>query len=171
MSARTLIDESKIESRVHELASEILKDFEGREMIALCVLKGAVFFTTDLVRAMDRDVSIDFLQVSSYGRSTESSGVVTVLKEPQLDMHGKSVLIVEDIIDSGLTLREVHRYIHNRGADMVKVVALLDKKASRTVDFDADYVGFTIDPLFVIGYGLDYDEKYRNLRDIQILEE
>jgi len=170
MTPRTLIDEPHIQQRVRELAGEISEDFADREMIALCVLKGAVFFMADLVKAMDRDVAIDFLQVSSYGDATESSGVVTVLKEPQLDMHGKSVLIVEDIIDSGLTLREVHRYIRNRGADMVKVVALLDKRAARKVDFDADYVGFEIEPLFVIGYGLDYGEKYRNLRDIRVLE-
>ncbi len=171
MAFQTLIDQSLIDQRIEELAHRISEDFAGKELIALCVLKGAVFFLTDLVRKMRMDVAIDFLQVSSYGNNTFSSGVVTILKEPQLDMHGKSVLIVEDIIDSGLTIREVYKYIRGRGAADVRVAAFLDKKDSRKVEFQPDYVGFEIEPKFVIGYGLDHAEKYRNLPEIQVMEE
>lgn len=170
MASRTIISADQLQKRVTELGKQIRADLGDRNVIALCVLKGAVFFMTDLVRAMEGDVAIDFLQVSSYGDSMNSSGVVTVLKEPQLDMHGKTVLVVEDIIDSGLTAREVHRYIHNRGATEVLVVTLLDKKATRKVDFTADYVGFEIDPEFVVGYGLDHAERYRNLPEIRVIE-
>jgi hypoxanthine phosphoribosyltransferase len=170
MPARTIISREQIQTRIEALGAEIQRDLGQRQIIALCVLKGAVFFMTDLVRAMAGDVAIDFLQVSSYGNNTSSSGVVTVLKEPQLDMHGQTVLIVEDIIDSGLTIREVHRYIRNRGAAVVRVVTLLDKKASRTVEFEPDYVGFTIEPQFVVGYGLDHAEKYRNLPEIRVID-
>lgn len=170
MDARTIISRDQIQQRVTALGEEIRRDFGDQQLIALCVLKGAVFFMADLVRAIQGDVAIDFLQVSSYGDSTTSSGVVTVLKEPQLDMHDKNVLVVEDIIDSGLTAREVHRYIRNRGASQVRFVTLLDKKATRKVEFEADYVGFDIDPNFVVGYGLDYAEKYRNLPDIRIID-
>ena len=153
------------------MGQEISRDFAGTEMIALCVLKGGVFFCTDLMRAIDFDVALDFIQVSSYGSSKETSGVVTILKEPQLDMHGKSVLIVEDIIDSGLSMREVHRYIQGRGAAMVRTATFLDKPAARKVEFKAEYVGFSIDPQFVIGYGLDFAEKYRNIPDVQVLSD
>jgi hypoxanthine phosphoribosyltransferase len=130
-----------------------------------------VFFCTDLVRNIGLDVALDFIQVSSYGNQKYSSGVVTILKEPQLDMHGKSVLIVEDIIDSGLSMREVFRYIESRGAAMVKTATFLDKPAARKVPFNADYVGFSIDPKFVIGYGLDFAEKYRNIPEVQVLSD
>jgi len=153
------------------MGAQISTDFSGTEMIMLCVLKGAVFFATDLARAMTLDVALDFIQVSSYGNQKYSSGVVTILKEPQLDMHGKAVLIVEDIIDSGLSMREVFRYIESRGASRVKTATFLDKPKSRKVPFQADYVGFSIEPQFVIGYGLDFAEKYRNIPEIQVLSE
>jgi hypoxanthine phosphoribosyltransferase len=141
-------------------------------LIALCVLKGAMFFCSDLMRHIAFDVALDFIQVSSYGDQKTSSGVVTLLKEPQLDMHGKSVLIVEDIIDSGLSMNEVFRYIKlDRGAREVRTATFLDKPSARKIPFKADYVGFSIDPKFVIGYGLDYAEKYRNIPDIQVLSE
>src|SRR5437870_3892379 len=171
MAQTTLISRAQIDGRIAEMGRQISAEFEGAELIALCVLKGAVFFLTDLVRAMQIDVALDFIQVSSYGNQKYSSGVVTILKEPQLDMHGKAVLIVEDIIDSGLTIREVFRYIESRGASTVRTAAFLDKAAARKVDFKADYVGFTIDPHFVVGYGLDYAEKYRNLPDVQVLSD
>jgi hypoxanthine phosphoribosyltransferase len=170
MAARTLIPRTDIERRVAEMGREISRDLEGQEVILLCVLKGAVFFATDLARTMSMDVALDFIQVSSYGNAKQSSGVVTLLKEPQLDVTGKAVLIVEDIIDSGMSMREVHRYIEGRGATMVKVATFLDKPGARKVPFSADYVGFTIEPQFVIGYGLDYAEKYRNLFEIQVLD-
>src|SRR5438067_13098324 len=171
MAQTTLIARAKIAERVAEMGKEIARDFAGTEMIALCVLKGGVFFCTDLMRSIGREVALDFIQVSSYGSQKESSGVVTILKEPQLDMRGKAVLIVEDIIDSGLSMREVHRYIEGRGATMVRTATFLDKPAARKVEFKADYVGFTIDPQFVIGYGLDFAEKYRNIPDVQVLSE
>jgi hypoxanthine phosphoribosyltransferase len=170
MAFETLIDRPSIERRVAEMGSEISRDFANDELILLCVLKGAVFFTADLARAISTDVALDFIQVSSYGNQTRSSGVVTILKEPQLDMTGKAVVIVEDIIDSGLSMSEVFKYIRKRGASRVKVATFLDKPVSRTVPFEPDYVGFTIEPHFVIGYGLDYAERYRNLHEIRILK-
>jgi hypoxanthine phosphoribosyltransferase len=171
MAQTTLFTREQIDSRVAEMGRQISADFAGTELIALCVLKGAVFFCADLVRNIPQDVALDFIQVSSYGNQKYSSGVVTILKEPQLDMHGKSVLIVEDIIDSGLSMREVFRYIESRGAATVKTATFLDKPAARKVPFNADYVGFSIDPKFVIGYGLDFAEKYRNIPDVQVLSD
>jgi hypoxanthine phosphoribosyltransferase len=171
MPQTTLISRAQIDERVAAMGRQISDDFGGGELIVCCVLKGAMFFCSDLMRAITIDAALDFIQVSSYGTEKYSSGVVTILKEPQLDMHEKAVLIVEDIIDSGLTIREVHHYIESRGASKVRTAAFLDKAAARKVDFKADYVGFTIDPHFVIGYGLDYAEKYRNLPDIQVLSD
>lgn len=170
MTARTIISSQQIQERVSALGQEIRRDFGDEQLIALCVLKGAVFFMTDLVRAIGGEVAIDFLQVSSYGDSTTSSGVVTVLKEPQLDMRDRKVLVIEDIVDTGLTAREVYRYILNRGASQVRFATLLDKAANRKVEFIADYVGFQIEPQFVIGYGLDHAERYRNLSDIRVID-
>lgn len=171
MAQTTLFSRAQIDQRVAEMGKQIAEDFRGMELIALCVLKGAVFFCTDLLRHLDGDVKLDFIQVSSYGNEKYSSGVVTVLKEPQLDMHGKNVLIVEDIIDSGLTINEIHRYIEGRGAAMVRTAAFLDKPAARRSDFKAEYVGFSIDPKFVVGYGLDFAERYRNVPEVQVLSD
>jgi len=171
MAQTTLISKSQIDERVAEMGRQISADFSGSPLIACCVLKGAMFFCSDLMRHISLDVALDFIQVSSYGNQTFSSGVVTILKEPQLDMHGKAVLIVEDIIDSGLSMREVFRYMQSRGATVVKTATFLDKVKARKVEFQADYVGFTIEPQFVIGYGLDYAEKYRNIPEIQVLSD
>jgi hypoxanthine phosphoribosyltransferase len=172
MGQITLFNQQQIDERVREMGRDITADFGDADLIALCVLKGAMFFCSDLMRAIGRDVALDFIQISSYGNQKTSSGVVTILKEPQLDMRGKSVLIVEDIIDSGLSMNEVFRYIKvDRGAETVKTATFLDKPAARKVPFVPDYVGFTIDPKFVIGYGLDYAEKYRNIPEIQVLSE
>jgi len=171
MAQTTLFTRQQIDERVAEMGRQISADFAGTELIALCVLKGAVFFCADLVRNIAQDVALDFIQVSSYGNQKYSSGVVTILKEPQLDMHGKSVLIVEDIIDSGLSMREVFRYIESRGASTVKTATFLDKPGARKVPFAADYVGFSIEPQFVIGYGLDFAEKYRNIPEVQVLSD
>jgi hypoxanthine phosphoribosyltransferase len=168
MAFQTLISKQQIENRVAEMGREISADYAGQDLILLCVLKGAVFFCCDLARAISVETSFDFIQVSSYGNEKFSSGVVTILKEPQLDMHGRNVLIVEDIIDSGLSMSEVYKYILSRGASSVKVATFLDKPASRKVEFKPDYIGYTIDPHFVIGYGLDYAEKYRALHEIQV---
>ena len=171
MAQTTLFSRADIDKRVTEMGQQIASDFAGEELIALCVLKGAVFFLTDLVRAMIIDVALDFIQVSSYVNQKYSSGVVTILKEPQLDMRGKSVVIVEDIIDSGLSMREVFNYIESRGAKRVKTATFLDKPKARKVPFQADYVGFSIDPQFVVGYGLDFAEKYRNIPEVQVLSD
>ena len=171
MAQTTLFTREQIAQRVSEMAAQISTDLAGADVIALCVLKGAMFFCADLVRQMSADVALDFIQISSYGNQKYSSGVVTILKEPQLDMRGKSVLIVEDIIDSGLSIREVHNYIESRGAAKVKTAAFLDKPKARKVPFTPDYVGFSIDPQFVIGYGLDFAEKYRNIPEVQVLSE
>src|SRR5213082_2485969 len=153
MAQTTLFSKSDIERRVAEMGAEITRDLAGSELIALCVIKGAMFFCSDLMRHIAFDVALDFIQVSSYGDQKTSSGVVTILKEPQLDMRGKSVLIVEDIIDSGLSMREVNRYIGSRGASTVRTATFLDKPKARKVDFEPDYVDFSIEPYFVIGYG------------------
>lgn len=172
MAQTTLITREQINQRVSEMAKEISAEFAGStDVIALCVLKGAVFFCADLVREMTIDVALDFIQISSYGNQKYSSGVVTILKEPQLDMRGKSVLIVEDIIDSGLSIREVTNYIEGRGAAKVKTASFLDKPKARKVPFTPDYVGFSIEPQFVIGYGLDFAEKYRNIPEVQVLSD
>jgi hypoxanthine phosphoribosyltransferase len=171
MAQVTLITKDQIAKRVAEMGRQITTDYAGTNPIALCVLKGAMFFCSDLMRQINLDVALDFIQISSYGNEKYSSGVVTVLKEPQLDMHGRAVLIVEDIIDSGLSMREVFRYIESRGASMLRTATFLDKPAARKVEFRAEYVGFSIDPQFVIGYGLDYAERYRNIPEIQVLSE
>jgi len=171
MAQTTLFTREQIEKRVSEMGKQISEDFAGTELIALCVLKGAMFFCADLVRHVSLDVALDFIQISSYGDQKTSSGVVTILKEPQLDMRGKSVLIVEDIIDSGLSIAKVHNYIESRGAATVKTAAFLDKPAARRSPFTPDYVGFSIDPHFVIGYGLDFAEKYRNIAEVQVLSD
>jgi hypoxanthine phosphoribosyltransferase len=171
MAQTTLFSREQIDRRVTELAKEISAEFAGSELIALCVLKGAMFFCADLVREMDLDVHLDFIQISSYGNQKYSSGVVTILKEPQLDMRGRNVLIVEDIIDSGLSIREVNNYIESRGAAKVKTASFLDKPKARKVPFTPDYVGFAIEPQFVIGYGLDFAEKYRNIPEVQVLSD
>jgi len=165
-----IIGREQIERRVAEMGAEISSDLAGQQVVMLCVLKGAVFFACDLARHMTMDVALDFIQVSSYGNAKQSSGVVTLLKEPQIQMKDKAVLIVEDIIDSGMSMREVHRYIEGHGAAVVKVATFLDKPRSRKVPFQPDYVGFSIEPEFVIGYGLDHAESYRNLYEIRVLD-
>src|SRR5579859_5953638 len=171
MSSVTLITKDQIQKRVAEMGREISEDYGSQNPIALCVLKGAMFFCSDLMRAISIDMALDFIQVSSYGNEKYSSGVVTILKEPQLEMDNRAVLIVEDIIDSGLSMREVFRYIESRGASMVRTATFLDKPKARKVEFKADYIGFSIEPQFVVGYGLDYAERYRNIPEIQVLSD
>ena len=171
MAQTTLFTRAQIDERVAEMGRQISSDLKDDDVIALCVLKGAVFFLTDLVRNMQIDVALDFIQISSYGNQKYSSGVVTILKEPQLDMRNKAVLIVEDIIDSGLSMREVFNYIESRGASKVKTATFLDKPKARKVPFNADYIGFSIEPQFVVGYGLDFAEKYRNIPEVQVLSD
>ena len=166
-----LLDESSIKSKVKELGSEITKDYAKKELFIIGILKGASVFMSDLIRSIDLPLSMDFMAVSSYGKSTESSGVVRIIKDLDESIEGKDVIIVEDIIDTGLTLAYLVDNLKSRGCNSVSVCTLLDKPERRLVDVNVKYVGFKIPDAFVVGYGLDYAEKYRNLPDISILKE
>lgn len=159
----TVIEAETIQRRVRELGAAITRDYAGREVMLVGVLKGAAIFLVDLARAIALPVTIDFMAVSSYGASTETSGIVRILKDLDESIEGRDVLVVEDIVDSGLTLRYILDYLHARAPASLRVCALLDKQAPRQANVPLDYVGFTIPNRFVIGYGLDYAELYRNL--------
>ncbi len=158
-----LVQPDELARRVRELGAEISKDYEGREPVLIGVLKGAVFFIADLMRHIDQHCVVDFMAVSSYGSSTATSGVVRILKDLDMSIEGRDVLVVEDIVDSGLTLSYLLRTLRAREPRSVEVCALLTKPDRRRVDLDLKYVGFEIADRFVIGYGLDADERYRNL--------
>ncbi|WP_169090033.1 hypoxanthine phosphoribosyltransferase [Paenibacillus sp. PL91] len=165
-----LYDAQQIGDKVKELGETLSKDFSGRNPLVICVLKGAFIFMADLVKEITVPLEIDFMAVSSYGQSTKSSGVVKIIKDLDVSVEGRDVLIVEDIIDSGLTLSYLIDVLERRNAKSVTVVTLFDKPARRTVDLEADYKGFTLPDEFVVGYGLDFAEKYRNLPYIGILK-
>ncbi len=165
-----LIEEEKIKDRIKELALEIKRDYEGKRPLFVGILKGAFIFLADLVRAIDMDLEIDFLAVSSYGKFTETTGEVEILKDLQIPVKGRHVIIVEDIVDTGLTLKYIKDMILSRGPASLRICALLDKKERRRVDIDADYVGFSVPDRFLVGYGLDVAEKYRNLPYIKEIE-
>lgn len=158
-----LIDEETIKIKIKELAKKISEDYSGKEPVIIGVLKGATIFLSDLIRQLDIDCNVDFISVSSYGNATATSGVVKILKDVDMELVGKDVLIVEDIVDSGLTLNYLKSYIKNKAASSIKTCVLLDKPARRQVDFKTDYSGFEIEDLFIVGYGLDYQQKFRNL--------
>ena len=160
---RVVISEQEIADKVAELAAAIDADYDGREVLLVGVLKGAVMVMADLARALHSPAEMDWMAVSSYGSGTKSSGVVRILKDLDKDISGRDVLIVEDIVDSGLTLSWLVANLRSRGPASVEICTLLRKPASAKVDVDVKYVGFDIDPEFVIGYGLDYAERYRNL--------
>lgn len=166
-----LYDEDRIREKVRELGREISNDYAGRNLLVICVLKGAFIFMADLVKSITVPLEVDFMAVSSYGQSTRSSGVVKIVKDLDVPVEGRDVLIVEDIIDSGLTLSYLIDVLERRNALSVNVVALFDKPARRTVDLEPDYRGFTLPDAFVVGYGLDYAEKYRNLPFVGILKQ
>ena len=165
-----LYNEEEIKAKVKELGETLSKDYSGRNPLVICVLKGAFIFMADLVKAINVPLELDFMAVSSYGHSTKSSGVVKIIKDLDVTVEGRDVLIVEDIIDSGLTLSYLIDVLERRNAKSVTVVTLFDKPARRTVELEADYTGFTIPDEFVVGYGLDYAEKYRNLPFVGILK-
>lgn len=169
--SNTLISQEEIETKVVELAKKIEKDFENQEVLIVGVLKGAFVFVSDLVRNINLDLSLDFIAVSSYGMSTESSGVVKINKDIEMDLTGKNVIIVEDIIDTGLTLRYIKEYLSGKNAKSVSICTLLDKPSRRKCDVRVDYVGFEIEDLFIVGYGIDCKEKYRNLPYIAYVQE
>jgi hypoxanthine phosphoribosyltransferase len=164
-----LITEEEIRTKIAELARRIEADFQGRDLLLVGVLKGAVMVMADLARELAIPVTMDWMAVSSYGSGTESSGVVRILKDLDTDLTGRSVLIVEDIIDSGLTLSWLLANLNSRGPASIDICALLRKPDAARVDIDVKYVGFEIPNQFVVGYGLDYSEKYRNLRGVGIL--
>ena len=164
-----LLSEADIHARIAELCRQIVIDYEGRELLVVGVLKGAVMVMADLSRELRRHVEMDWMAVSSYGAGTQSSGVVRILKDLDTDLSGRDVLIVEDIIDSGLTLSWLRENLESRGAASVEICALLRKPEAAKVDVDVRYVGFEIPNHFVVGYGLDYAERYRNLRAVGIL--
>jgi hypoxanthine phosphoribosyltransferase len=168
--AEVLITEEEIRRRVAELGAAITRDYAGREPLVVFVLKGALIFVADLIRTIDIPLRLDFMVVSSYGSGTESSGSVRIVTDLRTDVRGRDVLIVEDIIDSGLTLREIIEHLEVRHPASIAICTLLSKRARRQVDLDVRYVGFEIPDEFVVGYCLDYDEKYRNLPFIGVLK-
>jgi hypoxanthine phosphoribosyltransferase len=165
-----LYSEKQIQDKVKEMGDMISRDFEGRNPLVICVLKGAFIFMSDLVKNITIPMELDFMAVSSYGHSTKSSGVVKIIKDLDIPVEGRHILIVEDIIDSGLTLSYLIDVLERRNALSITVAALFDKPARRTADLDADYKGFELPDAFVVGYGLDYAEKYRNLPYLGILK-
>ncbi len=165
-----LLSSRRIKQRVSRLAQEISRDFPGGEILLIGVLKGAFIFMADLARQLTMPVRVDFVRLASYGSGTRSSGKVKLSKDLEKPIQGKDVIIVEDIIDTGITLKYLSRRLRARRPRSLKVVALLDKPSRREVDFRPDYVGFQVEDYFVVGYGLDCDEEYRNLPGIYVLK-
>lgn len=168
--SEVLISHQQIRERTEELGRQITEDYDGKDPLLICILKGGLMFLADLMREIDLPLEIDFIAVSSYGDSTESSGVVRILMDLERNIQGRHVLIVEDIIDTGRTLSYIIGNLRTRGPASIKVCTLLDKPARRELEIPIDYVGFTIPDRFVIGYGLDYGEIYRNLPFVGILK-
>lgn len=168
---KVLLSEKEIKEKVKELAAQVSHDYRGKTPLVLCVLKGAVVFLSDFIRFLNIPVGLDFIAVASYGDSTSSSGVVRIMKDLDRSIEGKDLIIVEDIIDTGLTLQYLCENLLSRNPKSLKIVTLLDKPERREADIEPDYCGFCIPDEFVVGYGLDFNEKYRNLRDICILLE
>ncbi|MBF1063581.1 MAG: hypoxanthine phosphoribosyltransferase [Peptostreptococcus sp.] len=166
-----MLSQGEIENKVTELAKQIEKDYEGQDLLLVGILKGASVFVADLMRKINLNVNIDFMSVSSYGSGTVSSGTVKILKDLDVDIKDKNVLIVEDIIDSGITLRNLYDTLMTREPRSLKLCTLLNKPARKKVDVNVDYVGFVIEDKFIVGYGIDYDEKYRNLPYFAIVED
>jgi hypoxanthine phosphoribosyltransferase len=169
--SETLIDEETLKRRISELGEEISNDYVGQDLLLVGVLKGAVFFMSDLMRHLSVPCEIDFMAISSYAGATESSGVVRILKDLDMNIEGRDVLVVEDIIDSGLTLSYLMRNLESREPASLEICALLTKPERREIDVPVRYVGFEIPNRFVVGYGLDFDEKYRNLPYVGVLDE
>ena len=166
-----LISREQLADKVAELGAQISEDYQGESLFLIGILKGSVPFMADLMRAISLDVEMDFMSVSSYGSGTKTSGVVRILKDLDSDIAGKNVLIVEDIIDSGLTLAYLMEYLAKRNPKTIKIVTMLSKPARRKADIEADYTGFVVDDKFIVGYGLDIDQKYRNLPYISWIKE
>lgn len=166
-----LITEEEVEKKIRELADEISRDYEGKAVTLICILKGSVFFTCELAKRITVPVKLDFMSVSSYGSGTESSGRVKIIKDLDDSVEGKDVIVIEDIIDSGRTLSHLLSLLSSRRPNSIKLCTLLDKPDRRVVPVDVDYKGFEIPDKFVVGYGLDYDQNYRNLPYIGVIEQ
>ena len=169
-SLRVLLSEEQIQTRVREMGAEIDRDYPSGNLHLICILKGACFFLADLSRALHRDAFVDFMGISSYGKSQSTSGEVKVTKDLDFSVEGADLLIVEDIVDSGVTLNYLIHLLEQRKPRSIRIAALLDKPDRRKRPVQVSYVGFRIPDEFVVGYGLDYAERYRNLRDICILD-
>lgn len=167
---KVLLTEEDIQKKVKEIGEKITHDYEGKNLMLVSVLKGSVAFMADLMRTIDLPLKIDFMSVSSYGSGTSSSGVVKINKDLDIDLHGIDLLIVEDILDSGKTLHYITKMLSDRGTASIRIACLLDKPERRVVPLSADYTCFDIPDKFVVGYGLDYDQKYRNLPYIGVLK-
>lgn len=167
---RVLLSEEEVDRRINEIGAEISKDYEGRSVHMICILKGGVCFTVELAKRITVPVSFDFMSVSSYGAGTESSGIVKIVKDLDEPLEGKDVLIVEDIIDSGRTLHHLIDVLETRNPKSIKLCTLLDKPSRRVKEVNVDYTCFEIPDEFVVGYGLDYDQRYRNLPYIGVME-
>lgn len=167
---RILISEEQVQKRVQELGKQLTEEYRGKNLFVIGILKGSVIFMADLVRAIALDLQVDFIAVSSYGKSTNSSGVVRILKDLDSDIHGKDVLIVEDIVDTGLTLSYLVENLLSRNPASLKICTFLDKPSRRVADISPHYNGYEIPDEFVVGYGLDYSERYRNLPYIGVIE-
>lgn len=167
---RVLLSEEEVNARIKEIGAQISKDYEGKEIHLICVLKGGIFFTCELAKRISIPVSLDFMSVSSYGDDTKSSGVVKIIKDLDEAIEGKEVLIVEDIIDSGRTLSYLIEILKQRNPKSIRLCTMLDKPERRVTDVKVDYMGFNIPDEFVVGYGLDYAQKYRNLSYIGVVE-
>ena len=167
---RVLLTEEEVNKKISEVAAQINKDYEGKEVHLICILKGGVFFTCELAKRLTIPVSLDFMSVSSYGSDTKSSGVVKIIKDLDEPLEGKNVIIVEDIIDSGRTLAYLIEVLKQRNPASIRLCALLNKPDRREVEVQIDYLGFDIPDEFVVGYGLDYAQKYRNLPFIGVVE-
>lgn len=163
---KVLITKEEIEKRTAELAAEISRDYKGKKLIMICVLTGAMVFFADLIRKIEIPLEVDTIVASSYGAGMTTSGSVRISKDIKYDISGKSVILVEDIIDTGVTLKTLTQMLATRVPESLKVCSLLDKPSRRRVDFEGDYVGFKIPDEFVVGYGLDYAEQYRNLPEV-----
>ena len=167
---KVLIDEEKLEKRVQEIAKQIEEEYKGKELTLICILKGSIFFTVDLAKKINGDIKLEFIRVSSYNEGTESSGEIKMKLDLKDSIQGKDVIVIEDIIDTGRTLSYLIEYLKMKKPNSVKLCALLDKPDRRVVEVKVDYTGFQIPDKFVVGYGLDYDEKYRNLPYVGYIE-
>lgn len=169
IKGKILYTDKDIQKKAKELGKQITKDYAGEEVILLGTLKGAIMWMAELMKYIDLDTKIDFVAASSYGSGTTTSGVVTITKDIDMDIYNRNIIIVEDIVDTGVTLSYLKKYLEDRNPKDVKICTMLDKPSRRRVDLKPDYIGYEVDDLFIIGYGLDYDQRYRNLPYIGVL--